>query len=89
MRRLVLAGGAALIVGATALHPGIPAATPLPAPVRAVRPEPAWTGIHVETRTGCRYATLEGRTKRLRLDCRKPDRRKTATGPTPHRTPSP
>lgn len=57
-----------LLLPAQTRPAGLPAATERP----AERPPRAWSSVHIETRTGCRYIAYEGDSRPRRVSCRKP-----------------
>lgn len=52
-----------------------PASLPAVAERPSPRPARAWSSVHIETRTGCRYVAYEGDTRPRRVSCRKPTTR--------------
>ena len=57
-----------LLVPAQTRPAGLAAAAERPSP----RPPRAWSSVHIETRTGCRYVAYEGDSRPRRVSCRKP-----------------
>lgn len=71
----------------------LPAQTrPATAPASLERPGPrpprAWSSVHIETRTGCRYVAYEGDSRPRRVSCRKPAPRSSGASSVAHPRPA-